>query len=80
MLDPVDLSFYGLGIKWNDLGQINVGVDPDQGGKAIEPFKPVSVLDRFDPSVMTFGRSTEKGSFLVERNFMPFWKNDSLPQ
>ncbi|MFW2367451.1 MAG: hypothetical protein ACN4GW_13625, partial [Desulforhopalus sp.] len=73
-LDPVDLSFYGLGIKQRELGQINVGVDPEQGGKAVDPFRPVSELNRFEPSVLTFGRNTDQGRFVVERNFMPFWK------
>jgi hypothetical protein len=73
-LDPVDLSFYGLGIKKDELGQMNVGVDPKQGGKVIEPVVQVSGMARFQPSIETFGRKTETGRFVMERNFQPFWK------
>ncbi|MGW8193396.1 MAG: transglycosylase domain-containing protein [Desulforhopalus sp.] len=74
-LDPVDLSFYGLGIKKRAIGQVNVEVDPERGGKVTEPVKQVSEIDRYDPSVMSFGRTTESGRFVAERNYMPFWKN-----
>jgi membrane peptidoglycan carboxypeptidase len=73
-LDPVDLSFYGLAIKRDELGQLNVAVEPEQGGKVIEPVAEVSEIMRSQPSVMTFGSKTEAGRFIMERNFQPFWK------
>ena len=73
-LDPVDLSFYGLVLKREKLGQFNVLVDPDQGGKVSVPAVQVSDLDRYQPSILTFGRKTESGRFRLERNFIPFWK------
>lgn len=73
-LDPVDLSFYGLGIKRDDLGQINVGVEPEQGGRVIEPVARVSGGLRYQPSILTFGSQTQAGRFLPERDFQPYWK------
>lgn len=73
-LDPVDLSFYGLSLKRDNLGQINVGVDPDQGGRIVEPMVQVSEMTRYQPSMMTFGKRTATGRLVLERNFQPFWK------
>lgn len=73
-LDPVDLSFYGLGIKRDDLGQMNLGVDPKKGGKVTEPVSQVSEMARFQPSILTFGRKTDTGRFVLDRHFQPFWK------
>jgi len=73
-LDPVDLSFYGLGIKREDLGQLNVAVEPEQGGQIIEPVVQVSDTSRSQPSILTFGRKIDTGRFVMDRNFLPFWK------
>ena len=73
-LDPVDLSFNGLGIKRDDLGQMNVGVEPKKGGKVTEPVSLVSETARFQPSILTFGRTTDTGRFVMDRHFQPFWK------
>lgn len=73
-LDPVDLSFNGLMIKRKELGQVNVGVATDQGGKVIEPMHQVSFAARNQPAILTFGaKSAETGKFMEERNFQPFW-------
>ena len=72
-LDPVEVSFYGLRIKRDDIGQLNVGVAPDQGGKVVEPMQQVSDAARFQPSILTFGKKSENDRFAVERSFMPFW-------
>jgi membrane peptidoglycan carboxypeptidase len=74
-LDPVDLSFYGLSIRRDDLGQMNVGVDPEQGGKVIDPVVQVSDMERNQPSLLTFGRKTEAGRFIQDRYFLPFWQS-----
>lgn len=73
-LDPVDLSFYGLSIKRDDIGQVHVAVEPEQGGKVIEPVLEVQGTNGAQPSILTFGRKTETGRFIMERNFQPFWK------
>ncbi len=76
-LDPVDLSFYGLGIKWDDLGQLNVAVEPRQGGKVIEPVVQVSDTGHTQPYILTFGKKTEAGKLVMDRNFQPFWKTEA---
>jgi len=73
-LDPVDLSFYGLAIKRPVLGQANVGVDAEAGGLVIEPYTPVSELSRYTPAILTFGKKTSAGRFVLERNYVPYWK------
>jgi membrane peptidoglycan carboxypeptidase len=73
-LDPVDLSFYGLSIKRDDIGQLHVAVEPEQGGKVIEPVAEIRGTMGAQPSILTFGRKTETGRFVMERNFQPFWK------
>ena len=73
-LDPVDLSFYGLAIKRPALGQVNVGVDAEAGGLVREPSSPVSELSRFTPSILTFGKISSAGRFVLERNYEPYWK------
>lgn len=72
-LDPVDLSFYGLVLKRDPLGQMNLAVDPDQGGKLVEPVKEVDELLRYQPAIMTFGRKNDVGQFEPGRYFVPFW-------
>jgi len=74
-LDTVDVSFNGLGIQRDNLGQINVGVAVDNGGRVIEPVVQVKDMSRQRPSIQTFGSTTETGRFVMERNFQPFWKN-----
>ncbi|MFT5698343.1 MAG: penicillin-binding protein 1A [Desulforhopalus sp.] len=73
-LDPVDLSFSGLAIKRSSLGQVNVGVDAEGGGTVIEPFSEVSELSRYTPAILTFGKKTSAGRFVLERNYEPYWK------
>ena len=72
-LDPVDLSFYGLMLKRENLGQLNLRVDAELGGKITEPVSAVSELDRQTPSILTFGSKTDTGTFRPDRTFHPFW-------
>ncbi|MBU1564681.1 MAG: transglycosylase domain-containing protein [Proteobacteria bacterium] len=73
-LDPVDLSFNGLMIKRNELGQVNIGTAPNQGGLAIEPMQQISPAARSQQAILTFGAKSETGRFTAERSFQPFWK------
>lgn len=73
-LDPVDLTFNGLMIKRNEIGQINVGVEPSQGGQVIDPMQSVSSTARYQPAILTFGVKSETGNFVSERTYQPFWK------
>ncbi len=79
-LDPVDLSFNGLSIKRDNLGQLNLGVDPQQGGKIVEPVVQVSDSVRSKPSILTFGSTTDTGRFVMERDFQPFWRTTTETQ
>jgi penicillin-binding protein 1A len=72
-LDPDDLSFYGLAIKRKELGQVNVGVATDQGGKVIDPMLQVSPTARNQPAILSFGAKSETGRFVEERTYQPFW-------
>ncbi len=73
-LNPVDIAFNGLGIKRDDLGQINLRVDLNAGGRVVEPVDQVGDNQRSQPSIQTFGSRTDAGRFIIERNFQPFWK------
>jgi len=73
-LDPVDLSFYGLAIKRPALGQVNVGVDAESGGLVVEPYMSVRELSRDTPAILTFGKKSSAGRFVLERNYEPYWK------
>ncbi|PIE64970.1 MAG: glycosyl transferase family 51 [Desulfobacterales bacterium] len=71
-IDPVDLSFYGLILRREKRGQLNLGVTPNFGGKLIFPPKKVDEVDRYQPSIMTFGTITGS-TFQPSRNYKPFW-------
>lgn len=72
-LDPADISFYGLILKRDDYGQVNLGAAADQGGKLVEPIVPVSQTVRTQPAILTFGSQADSGRFALERNFRPYW-------
>jgi penicillin-binding protein 1A len=79
-LDPVDLSFNGLILKRDELGQVNAAVDPERGGLVDEPLEEVSVLSRYQPSIVTFGKKTQDGRLDPLRYFQPFWKVEEKKQ
>ena len=74
-LDPVDLSFYGLTLLRNELGQLNIAVDKDNGGQPLEHVVEVDEKNRTKPSILTFGHLYKSGRFKPQRNYKPFWKN-----
>ena len=74
-LDPVDVSFNGLMLKRERLGQQFYAADPEQGGALEEPPRVLSETDRSLPSILTFAESNEGGDLRLERYFAPFWKN-----
>lgn len=71
--DPVDLSFNGLQLKYNNLGQVNMAADVDSGGVLTQPARTVSDVNRYQPSILTFGQLSDSGAFIPERTFEPFW-------
>lgn len=75
-LDPVDLSFYGLTLLYDELGQINLGVDKNSGGRIFSKTVQVDESNRSTPSILTFGQVFETGTFKPKREFAPFWGNE----
>lgn len=76
-LDPVDLSFYGLAIKRNDLGQKNFLALKDYGGQLKRPLQEADPQDRYVPSIITFGIANGEKGFGPARSFAPFWLNQT---
>jgi membrane peptidoglycan carboxypeptidase len=75
-LDPVDLVFNGIGLKYPDTGQLFVPVDPKAGGRIIEGRGARhSLIPPEAPVVLSYGRITGNGHFEPERSFRPFWVN-----
>ncbi len=74
-LDPVDLSFYGLTMLHDELGQVNLAVDKESGGQILKPAVEVDETNRSQPSIMTFGQIYETGRFKPKSRYAPFWGN-----
>ncbi len=72
-LDPVDLSFYGLTLLQEELGQINLGVNKEDGGRLLKPLVEIDEKNRTRPSITTFGQTYESGRFKAKRFYAPFW-------
>ena len=72
-LDPVDLSFYGLTLLQEELGQVNAAVDDKDGGRLLKPLLEVDDKNRMKPSIVTFGKVFESGQFEAKRSYLPFW-------
>ncbi|MBU1138668.1 MAG: glycosyl transferase family 51, partial [Proteobacteria bacterium] len=75
-LDPVDISFYGLTLFHDELGQVNLAVEKDSGGRIGVQVEEVDQKNRMNPSILTFGRLSDNGRFKPERLFAPFWGGD----
>jgi membrane peptidoglycan carboxypeptidase len=74
-IDPVDLSFNGLMLKRERLGQQFYAADPASGGGLEEPPRILSETDRALPSILTFAENDGQGGLRLERHFTPFWSN-----
>jgi membrane peptidoglycan carboxypeptidase len=74
-LDPVDVSFNGLMLRRERLGQQLYAADPEQGGALEEPPRILSETDRALPSILTFAEEDAQGVQRLERHFAPFWRN-----
>ncbi len=72
-LDPVDLSFYGLILKRDPIGQVNLGVSAEAGGILANPPKKIDEVSRYQPSIMTFGTIEQETGFEAEQEYAPFW-------
>jgi membrane peptidoglycan carboxypeptidase len=74
-LDPVDVSFNGLMLKRQPLGQQFYAANPEEGGALEEPPRILSETDRALPSILTFAEADGQGGLRLERHFTPFWQN-----
>lgn len=79
-LDPVDLTFSGLKLQRPDFAQVNVGVDPGQGGIIAGRAQELGQHTRYRPSIMTFGSIDRNGAFIPDRQFSPFWRITSISE
>jgi penicillin-binding protein 1A len=75
-LDPVDLSFYGLSLKRDQIGQLNLGVSADAGGVIFDPPRMIDEASRYQPSIMTFGSIDQDNGFKAGQEYAPFWLLD----
>lgn len=73
-LDPADLSFNGLQLKREQIGQLNLAADPDNGGTVVNPAGVVSDSNRYQPSILTFGTLSADSRYMPGRNYEPFWR------
>ena len=72
-LDPVELQFSGLQLKREDIGQVNLLIDPDQGGAPRYPAESTAERNRYQSSILTFG-DISSGRFNPDRTYDPFWR------
>ncbi len=75
-VDPVDLTFNGLPLRYPDTGELFVPVDPDRGGLVLpgRGARKGRVVPSL-PVILTYGQVLESGSFEPARFFLPFWRN-----
>ena len=76
-LDPVEISFSGLILQRNPLGQLNLAVQADNGGTLPSHVTEVDVKSRSIPSIMTFGKLDDTGRFVPARQFKPYWRSNN---
>ena len=72
-LDPQALSAYGPTILRPALGQINLKVDRDTGGRVA---MPATIEEDGARAIRTFGQVNNLGHFGAASFFKPFWSND----
>ncbi len=77
-LDPVDLTFNGLGLRYPDSGQLFIPADPKQGGAVLQGRGGRRTQIGPDlPVILSYGPVGVGGHFEPARGFQPFWKNSS---
>jgi len=75
-LDPVDLVFNGIGLKYPETGQLFVPINPKAGGTVSEGRGGrKALIPPSSPVVLSYGQVRGAGHFGAERSFRPFWKN-----
>ncbi len=75
-LDPVDLVFNGISLKYPDTRQIFVPADRKNGGLVVEGRGgKQSLIAPSQPVILSHGRVGRAGLFEPQRRFQPFWLN-----
>lgn len=76
-VDPVDLSFGGLPLRFPELGQVFVPAAPEQGGAMLPGREAVRTrIAPAAPAILAYGQVNQNGTFEPDRFFRPFWKNE----
>lgn len=75
-LDPVDLTFNGLHLRYPESGQLFVPVDPEKGGVVLQGRGGRRTTVAPDlPVILSYGSVGSGGHFEPDRYFQPFWAN-----
>ena len=80
-LDPVDLTFNGLGLRYPETGQLFVPVDPKDGGRIMPGRGARHALVAPDmPVILSYGAVGAGGRFEPARWFRPFWQENEAEE
>lgn len=75
-LDPVDLAFDGISLKYPDTGQYFFSVQHKNGGiRSGRSAGERTVITPNAPVVLGHGAVDKNSGFTMERRFIPFWLN-----
>ncbi|MCI5208914.1 MAG: glycosyl transferase family 51, partial [Candidatus Electrothrix sp. ATG2] len=75
-LDPVDLAFDGITLKYPDTGQYFVPVQHKKGGiRSNKNVGEQSTITPTTPAVLGHRSPEKESGFTAERRFIPFWLN-----
>lgn len=75
-LDPVDLAFDGIALKYPDTGQYFIPVQHENGGiRSGRSAGERTVITPNSPVVLEHGTVGKNNGFTEERRFIPFWLN-----
>ncbi|CAK8725313.1 Transglycosylase [Candidatus Electrothrix laxa] len=75
-LDPVDLAFDGITLKYPDTGQYFIPVQHENGGiRNGRGAGEQTVITPNSPAALEHGNINKNGNFTAERRFIPFWLN-----
>ncbi|MEJ2690010.1 MAG: glycosyl transferase family 51, partial [Deltaproteobacteria bacterium] len=77
-MDFADLSFAGLdtlGVDFPYLGQVEVPVNPGNGGTVLRKDWSVNQIAGGGPEIMTFGHRNSRNEIKPKRFFAPYWQS-----
>lgn len=75
-LDPVDLAFEGISLKYSDTGQYFTSVQHKNGGiRSGRNAGERTTINPNNPVALEHGTIRRNTGFTVERRFIPFWRN-----